>query len=126
MRSINKSKEFKYILIGVGILAAVFVLIIIGAKSEPADDSIAGTYVLVDASGTGSEMAKTKILGAEMVINDDNTGTLSILDQETPVKINTKDKKISWDGGDQYSSYIFEKNKLTIDNGGYKAVFKKK
>lgn len=110
------------------LIAVILILVLIVAfiaLSGKANDSLAGTYQLVDASGTGSEMFKATVKDAKLVINSDDTGTLSMLDQETPVVIDEKEKKISFDGGRNYTQYKLEKNKLTIDNAGYKAVFKK-
>lgn len=106
---------------------AVFAIIIaVIAFSGKADDSIKGTYQLVDASGTGSEMFKTTVGDATLEIKADNTGTLSMFEQTTPVAVNTEDKKISFDGGENYTAYTYEKGKLTVEGGGYKAVFKKR
>ncbi|MBR1533501.1 MAG: hypothetical protein IJ639_03990 [Ruminococcus sp.] len=121
----NVLSKNKPMFIGLGVLIAVLIAAII-LFSGKSDDSIPGTYSLVDASGTGSEMFKATVGDATLTINTDNTGTLSMFDQETPVVIDTHDKKISFDGGKSYSPYTFENKKLTVDNGGYKAVFKKK
>lgn len=107
------------------ILVFVAVVAIIAFSGKTTTDTIEGTYKLVDASGAGSEMFKATVGDAKLVIGSDKTGALSMFDQETPVVVDVKDKKISFDGGKSYSQYKLENNKLTIENSGYKAVFKK-
>lgn len=109
-------------------LGAILIFAIIAAIiafSGGSGNTIVGTYALKDASGTGSEMFKVTVGDASLVINDDNTGTLSMFDQETPVVVEPKGKKISFDGGENYTSYTLDGKKLTVEQGGYKLVFKK-
>ena len=118
---ISKNKPIIFLAAILVFVLVVSIIALSGKTSEP----LSGTYKLVDASGSGSEIFKATVKDAKLVINSDNTGTLSMLGQETPVVVDTKEKKISFDGGANYSPYKFENNKLTIDNAGYKAVFKK-
>lgn len=110
-------------------LGAILVFALIAAVltlTGEDDPKIEGTYALVDASGTGSEMFKATVDDASLEISDDDTGTFKMLSQETPVKVNTEESKISFDGGTSYSAYTLDGKKLTIENGGYKAIFKRK
>ena len=118
----SKNKPIVFLL---AILVFVVIVIIVAANTKEVD-SIEGTYSLVDASGTGSEMFKATAGDAVLEIRSDDTGTLSMFEQETPVVVKESEQRISFDGGKNYSSYTLVKKKLTVDNGGYKAVFKKK
>ena len=106
---------------------AIFALIVVfvAVKSASAD-RLDGTYILTDAAGTDSEMFKATSGEVKLVIDADNTGTLSMLGQTTAVAVNPDDMKISFDGGKNYSAYSVKDGKLTVENNGYKAVFKKK
>lgn len=118
---ISKNKPIVFI----AAIAVFLIIVCIIAFSEKTGESLEGAYKLVDASGTGSEMFKATVGDATLEIGADNTGELIMFGQKTPVAVNTEDKKISFDGGKNYSTYTFEKNKLTIESSGYKAVFKK-
>lgn len=110
-------------------LAAIMVFAIIVtviAFTGGADARLAGTYILKDASGSGSEMFKATVDDATLEIDADNTGTFSMLGQQTPVTVNPDEGKISFDGGASYTPYVFDGKKLTVEKSGYKAVFKKK
>lgn len=112
-------------LVIIGTVSVCIVLIVILLIVKGAGGGIAGSYKLADVSGTGSEMFKATVGDAVLEIASDDTGTFSMLDQKTPVVVNEKDKKISFDGGENYSSYTLEGKKLTVEKNGYKAVFKK-
>ena len=107
------------------ILLFTVVVIVIALTSKPVE-SLAGTYQLVDASGSGNEMFEATAGDATLEIRPDNTGTFTMLGQQTAVVAEPQEKKISFNGGKDYSNYTYEKNKLTVENSGYKAVFKKK
>ncbi len=123
MKEFFKKNKSIIFIIAIAVFAIVIAVI---AFSGKADDSIKGTYQMVDASGTGSEMFKATVGDATLEINADNTGTLGMFGQTTPVAVKPGEKKISFDGGENYTAYTFEKGKLTIEGGGYKVVFKKR
>jgi len=107
------------------ILVFALVVAIIAMVGDSSDD-IVGTYVLKDASGSGSEMFKATVTDAELQIDSDHTGTFSMLGQTTPVIVNTEEGKISLDNGVNYAGYVFDGKKLTVEGNGNKLVFKKK
>lgn len=110
-------------------LAAILVFALIAAiitLTGAGEPKIEGSYVLVNAAGTGSEMFKATVDDATLEIGSDNVGTFRMLGQETPVVVNTEESKISFDNGVSFTSYVLDGKKLTIDNNGYKAVFKRK
>ena len=117
--------EKKQVVIFAAIALIAIIAIVIALTAKPAD-SLPGNYVLTDASGTDNEMFKTMQKDATLIINSDNTGTLKMFGQETPVAVDQKQKKISFDGGANYAPYRLENKKLTIENGGNKVVFTKK
>ena len=119
----KKNKSIIFIIV-IAVFAIVVAVIAFSGKTD--DPTIKGTYKLVDASGAGSEMFKATVGDATLEIKADNTGELRMFDQTTPVAVNPDDKKISFDGGENYTAYTFEKGKLTVEGGGYKAVFKKR
>lgn len=111
------------------ILAAVIVfalVIVIIALSGGSDNALKGTFKLVDASGTDSEMFKATSGDVILEIKDDGSGTLTMLGQTTDVALDSENSKISFDGGLSYTTYVWKDGKLTIENNGNKAVFKKK
>ncbi len=111
------------LIVAILVIAVVIILLAVsGAKS----DRIEGTYILKDASGTASEMFKATVDDATLTINADDSGTFTMLGQETPVAVNEKESKISFDGGKNYSAYVLDGKKLTIEKDGYKVIFKKK
>ena len=110
-------------------LAAILVFALIAAiitLTGGSDSKIQGPYQLTAASGTGSEMFKATVTDMTLEIKDDDTGELSMLGQTTPVAVNEKDSKISFDGGTNYASYVLDGKKLTVEGGGYRVIFKKK
>lgn len=113
-------------LIALGAAMVFLAIALIAVSSGAVSGDIKGRYVLVDASGTDSEMFKATCGEVTLVINDDNTGSLSMLGQETDVAVNTADSKISFDGGKNYTGYVMKDGKLFVENNGYRAVFKKK
>lgn len=119
----KKNKPIIFI-VAIAVFAIIVAIIAFSGKTD--DPTLKGTYKLVDASGAGSEMFKATVGDATLEIKADNTGELRMFDQTTPVAVNPDDKKISFDGGENYTSYTFEKGKLTVEGGGYKAVFKKR
>ena len=123
MKKILSEKKPIVIFCAILLVAVIAVAIVLSAKPE---ETVVGTYKLVDASGTGSEMFKATVKEATLEIKSDYTGTLSMFDQETPVTVDQKEQKISFDGGVNYTTYKLESSKLTVENGGNKAVFKKK
>ena len=111
------------------LIAAAAIFVVIAAVlffSGATESSLTGSYKLVDASGTGSEMFKATVDDAVLVINEDNTGTFSMSSQTTPVVVDAEHNKLSFDGGKNYTPYIVDGKKLTVEHNGYKAVFKKK
>ncbi len=88
--------------------------------------SIVGEYRLVDAAGDGNEMFKAQVTDMVLRIDADDTGSLSMLGQTTPVVINQEEKKISFNNGVGYTPYTLEGKKLTVERNGTKLVFKKK
>ena len=105
------------------VFALVAAIIALTAGSR---DNITGTYVLKGVSGSGSEMFKVSAGDVTLEIAADHTGTLSMMGQETPVTVNTDENKISFNGGTDYTPYVLDGGKLTVEHNGYKAVFKKK
>ena len=122
MKKVFAEKK-QIIIFGAIVLIAVIAIAIV--LSSGSKETITGTYRMVDASGSGSEMLKATVKDAKLEIRSDDTGTLTMFDQETPVTVDTKAQKISFDGGENYTPYKLESKKLTIENGGNKIVFRK-
>lgn len=80
------------------------------------DPDLAGTYRLIDGTGISQEELEVVKKLAELVIRDDNTGTLTMSSRSAACTFDPKEKKAII-GGANVASYTLDGDRLTIDMG---------
>lgn len=115
-------KRILSVLLITALLAATLCLSACGSGNP-----LAGTYKMKNFTGYRSSVFKANVGEVSLVINDDSTGTLSMIGQTTKVKVDLENEKISFDDGKNYVPYQMEGKTLTIgnDKSNYTITFKK-
>lgn len=93
-------------------------------RTEATLDTMAGSYIMVDAAGEGSkELLKIKD-GIRLEVRDDNTATLSLMTDVHELYFDEK-SKICTSTDEQEVPYTFDGKQIVMDTVPFRMVFER-
>lgn len=107
------------------LVLSVCLLSACGSQKNTSDDSMAGSYRMVDAAGVGSKELLALKDGIRLEVRSDNTATLSLMNDTHEIRFDPARGVCTSPDDDQQVPYTFDGKQIVMDSVPFRMVFER-